>query len=189
MYSDWGTPSRSPGSREISHRDEEKQMSLFFGVTQIPYLFPSFIQSNLGLLPPQGMGEEHEHHGKGSCPWTQSHDGGVLFVGGTGFRYRAVSTWSESKSSQLSHGKRQTRKFDKSVMLWRFPLKMDNQHAFSRWTGLYYFVPNVDIGCDPWLLPGRRIIDIRWDPLDHSPSSHREPSGTCTFTNILSGSV
>lgn len=144
-------------------------MSLFFGVTQILYLFPSFIQSNLGLPPPQGMGGEHEHHGKGSCPWAQSHDGGVLFVGGTGFRYRAVSTWSESKSSQLSHGKRQTRKFDKSVMLWRFPLKMDNQHAFSRWTGLYYFVPNVDIGCDPWLLPGRRIIDIRWDPLDHSP--------------------
>lgn len=27
-------------------------MCLFFGVTQILYLFPSFIQSNLGLLPP-----------------------------------------------------------------------------------------------------------------------------------------
>lgn len=63
MYSDWGTPSRSPGSREISHRDEEKQMSLFFGVTQIPYLFPSFIQSNLGLLPPPRDG------GGTRAPW------------------------------------------------------------------------------------------------------------------------
>lgn len=32
---------------------------------------------------PPGTGEEHEHHGKGGCPWAQSHDEGELFVGDT----------------------------------------------------------------------------------------------------------
>lgn len=130
MYTDLGgTPSQSPRSREISHRDE-KQMSLFFGLPlllshRFCICFPPSYRQTWPFFPP-GMGEEHEHHGKGSCPWAQSHDGGALFVGGTGFRYRAVSTWSQSKSFQLSHGERQTRKFDKSVMLWWFPLMMDN---------------------------------------------------------------
>lgn len=49
-------------------------------------------------------------------------------------RYRAVSIWSWSKNSQLSHGRTQTR-FDKNVMFWRFPLKMDKcwLAGFSRW--------------------------------------------------------
>lgn len=38
---------------------------------------PPLLRSNLALYP-LGAGEEHEHHGKGSCPWARSHDEGAF---------------------------------------------------------------------------------------------------------------
>lgn len=71
---------------EFSHRDE-KQMSLFF---LSRHTDPASVSSPRSVEPgppppppPPGTGEEHEHHGKGGCPWAQSHDEGELFVGDT----------------------------------------------------------------------------------------------------------
>lgn len=112
----------------------EADVSLFLSrsraVAPTLFLSPSLIQSNLALHPPGDRGGTWAPWEGWLSPspvtWWRRHC----------IRYRAVSTWSRSKSSQLSHGKMQTR-FDKNVMFWRFPLKMDKRWlaGFSRWSG------------------------------------------------------
>lgn len=95
------------------------------------------------------------------------------FCGRHCFRCSAVSTWSRSNSSQLSHGKTQTR-FDLNVMFWWFPLKMDSHSrvCLSKWSpGIGLNVTIVDVRCDLWLLAGRGFTEIRLETQDHSHSS------------------
>lgn len=44
---------------------------------------------------------------------------------------------------------------------------------------MYYVVPSVDLGCDPWLT-GRGILEIRLEKLIHASSSHHA-SGVGSF--------
>lgn len=99
-----------------------------------------------------------------------SHDGGACrFVGGTAFR---CSWWNWSKGSQVSHGKRQTRRFDKSVTLWWFPLAGWLSLGGLGLLWIHYVVPSVDVEDDLWLLWPWGCTDIRWERKVHSPSSH-----------------
>lgn len=152
----------------FSHQDE-KQMSLFFCLAlvlshRLRFRVLPLVEANLALRPPLGgWGRNMSTMGRVAA-----------------FRYRAVSTWSRSKISQLSHGKTQTRRFDKNVMLWRFPLKMDKRWlaGFSRWTQALKFYSHCWSSLWP-LTTGRKRTHG-----DQTASHHVSRVGTFTINPL-----
>lgn len=130
-------------------------------------VLPSFSQT--WAYVPHGMGEEHEHHGKGGCPWAWS-----------ALRCRAVSTWSRSNSSKLSHGQTQTKAVDKNVMLWHLPLQMDKHllDGFSRWTAALLLCFQGWSSSWPWTTGRKRIHG-------ETISSHPASGGNTFIINPL----
>lgn len=135
----------------------EADVSLFLSRHSDPVSVSSRRPVEPGPPPtPRDEGEEHEHHGKGGCPWARSHDGGALFGGRRCIRCSPVSTWSPSKCSRLSHGKKKRDDLIKNKK--RHVLVIPPDKCFASCPGgtlAYYSVYRVHVRCDPWLLAGR----------------------------------
>lgn len=91
-------------------------------------------------------------------------------------RYGAVSLWIQSKCSRLSHGKTQTRRFEVRHVL---VIPVEEGQALASLGGVklqrydLWSVPSDDAVCDPRLVAGRGVTDIRLErPVLSAPSQH-----------------